>query len=125
MVKIATLLVVEDEPIIALAMEIVLTKAGFAVCMIVPSGEKAIEAAMLEKPDVILMDIRLAGEIDGIEAACKIREHSDTPIIFMTGYQDKTTRARAQALSPLAFLEKPVKLQDLQSILASAGMGPP
>ncbi|HET7839100.1 MAG TPA: response regulator, partial [Rectinemataceae bacterium] len=62
---------------------------------------------------------------DGIEAAQRIRESADIPIIFMTGYQDKGTRERARALEPLAFLEKPVRLGDLQSILRSVQTGSP
>jgi DNA-binding NarL/FixJ family response regulator len=113
------LLIVEDEAILALAIEKLLTNASYTVCGKIASGERAIEAVRLVKPDIILMDIRLAGQLDGIDAAYKIRDFSETPIIFMTGYQDNATRERAIALRPRAFLTKPVGLYDLKPILDS------
>lgn len=111
------LLLVEDEAILALAIERLLTKASYRVCRRVASGEQAIEAAREENPDFILMDIRLAGQLDGIETALRIRDFSQVPIVFMTGYQDDATRKRAMMLSPRAFLTKPVGLYDLKPLL--------
>ncbi len=71
------------------------------------------------KPDVILMDINLVGEIDGIEAAVEISKKSNIPIIFMTGYDEPNIFERAQKINPVAYLIKPVEIWDLKPILES------
>ena len=119
MTKPLRFLVVEDEILIAMGLELELKKAGFAVCKRVTSGEEAIIAAGQEHPDVILMDIRLAGALDGIEAAQQIQSVSPTPIIFMTGYSDKDEIERAQQQQPLGLFIKPIRIQDIQSVVAS------
>ena len=113
-------LLVEDDALIALAMEMQLKREGYSVCSRVATGEDAIVSAQSKAPDIILMDIRLAGNIDGVEASCKIREFSDVPIIFLTGYQDPATEKRAQAVNPLAYLIKPADFHILQMLLDSA-----
>ena len=119
MTKPLRFLVVEDEILIAMGLEMELKKAGFAVCKRVTSGEEAIIAAVQEHPDVILMDIRLAGKIDGFKAAQQIQSVSSIPIIFMTGYLDKEVIERAQQQHPLGLLIKPIHIQDIQSVVAS------
>ena len=111
------ILLVEDEAITAMVMEAQLRDAGFPVSRRVPSGEEAISLAAEEAFHVVLMDIRLAGQIDGIEAARRIQEIRKTPVIFMTGYQDEETRQRARELSPLAYLVKPVNDAQLATLL--------
>jgi CheY-like chemotaxis protein len=113
------ILVVEDEAITALALELGLTDAGYAVCKKVVTGEEAITSAKQEHPDVILMDIRLAGEIDGIEAAQQIRASASIPIIFMTGYPEKNLAERAEQVNPLGYFIKPINLHDLKPIIDS------
>ncbi len=113
------ILLVEDEKFIAMLMEMELEEAGFTVCRQVATGESAVEAAEEENPHAILMDIRLAGELDGVDASMKIRAFSQVPIIFMTGYQDESTRERAKAVDPLAYLIKPVDIQELIGLLNS------
>ena len=111
------ILLVEDDLLIALSMEMELRDAGYSVPKRVATGEKAVLAAREESPDVILMDIRLAGDIDGVDAALGIREFSDVPIIFMTGYQDDGTEERARAVNPLAYLIKPAGLREIRDLL--------
>ena len=115
------ILMAEDEVITAMVMEAELRDAGFPVSRRVVSGEEAVSLAAEEAFHVVLMDIRLAGQIDGIEAARRIQEIRKTPVIFMTGYQDEETRRRAQAVSPIAYLVKPVNGAQLATLLSEVG----
>ena len=92
---------------------------GFLVCGNFTTGEEAIEFVQNAKPDVILMDINLVGEIDGIEAAEKITEKLNIPIIFMTGYVESEIYKRAQKTKPVAYLTKPVEIWNLKPIFES------
>ena len=114
-----SILMVEDDYLISMGLTAELKASGYSVCGRVATGEAAVEAVAKEKPDVILMDIRLAGKIDGIEAAEKIREFSDASLLFLTGYQDSATETRARRLKPLAYLIKPVNMNTLRNILDS------
>lgn len=111
------ILLVEDEILTAIAMEIELKQAGYDVCRRVATGEDAVMVARQESPDLILMDIRLAGELDGIEAAQQIQASSSIPIIFMTGYPDEEIEERARKLNPLGYFLKPVRLPGLQPLI--------
>lgn len=113
-----TLLVVEDEVLVAMALERDLRIAGFEVLGRAATGEGAIQFAADRGPDIILMDIRLAGEMDGVEAARIIKSRNDVSIIFMTGYSDADSRTRASAVKPLAYLNKPVEPRTLLRILS-------
>lgn len=108
------ILLVEDEMFIAICLEMELKDAGYDVCRRVATGEEAVTAAAAQPPDVILMDIRLAGEMDGIEAARQIQTHRDIPIIFMTGYSDAAIEGRAKQLAPLHYFLKPIEVSMLQ-----------
>ena len=101
------ILIVEDESIIALYVKRSLLEAGYEVVAIVASGEEAVESAATYQPDLILMDIRLRGSIDGIEAARQIGEQSDVPIVFLTAHPDRDTLNRAKATDPFGYLIKP------------------
>ena len=96
----ARILVVEDEPVVALDISTMLLGMGFEVLPPVSTGRLAVEAAREYKPDLILMDIALPGGIDGIEAAVAIRARDDIPIIYMTANADPATVERA-ASAPL------------------------
>lgn len=111
------LLIVEDEVLTARLMEVKLSKAGFDVVDPVSSGEDAIESVKANKPDVVLMDINLMGEIDGIEAARKIQKNNDTKIIFITGYTSDTIKKRAMAINPYNYLVKPLEMEHLKELL--------
>lgn len=113
-------LLVEDEAITALAMNMALENMGYATCESVATGRKALERLPLDKPDVILMDINLTGDMDGIETAQKIRSLVPTPIIFISGYSSNELMARAKAIDPVAIFVKPVRPQELQAAIDSA-----
>ncbi len=113
------ILIVEDEVMIAMCLEMELKRVGYDVCQRVATGEEAVVVAEQASPDVILMDIRLAGEIDGIEAAQQIQACSSIPIIFMTGYPDKAVEERAKQLNPLGYFVKPLRLQRIQPLIDS------
>jgi two-component system, response regulator PdtaR len=111
------ILLAEDEALIALALSMELNNAGYKVCEKVNTGEAAIEGAKKKIADVLLLDIRLAGKLDGIQAARKIRQFSNVPIIFMSGYHNIDKYELSKSVNPLAYLIKPVNVQDLQPIL--------
>ena len=110
-------LIVEDERLIALDLQRRLTQLGYTVVGNVASGAQAIMAVDQLQPDLVLMDIRLQGEMDGIEAALRIQIDRPTPIVYLTAYVDDSTIQRAQATSPWGFLRKPFQVRDLQAIL--------
>lgn len=111
------ILLVDDEVIAAMMLQTELKKHGMTNTRYVTTGEKAILSAREFPPDLILMDIRLAGQIDGIEAAREIKTTLDVPILFMTGYDDRETRDRAERIQPLAFLVKPLNFMTILEIL--------
>ncbi len=111
------ILIAEDEVIVAQWMKIELEDIGYEVLEYVTTGEKAIESALENKPDIILLDVNLIGKIDGIEAAEKITDTLNIPIIFMTGYNESSIYERAQKINPVAYLEKPVEIYDIKPIL--------
>ncbi len=115
-----SILIVEDEVLTAMLLETELKKAGYTVCQQVVTGEEAVSVAQQDSPDIILMDIRLAGEIDGIEATRQIQAFAAIPVIFMTGYPDQETMNRARALHPAAYFMKPVLVAELIAAIESA-----
>ncbi len=105
------ILIVEDEALSAMLLSRQLQSFGYQICAAVATGEKAISACQEKKIDLVLMDIRLAGAMDGIEAAEHIRKISKDkllPIIFMTGYQDNAIRNQAMHVKPIEYLIKPI-----------------
>jgi CheY-like chemotaxis protein len=111
------LLIVEDEAVTASIIREIFESAGFGISGLVPTGEKAVEMALLHKPDMIIMDIQLAGDMDGIEALVEIRKSLDVPVIFMTGYEDAKIMKMAMDLNPVAYLVKPIVFRNMISIL--------
>jgi CheY-like chemotaxis protein len=112
-----TIMIVEDESILAMLVEMKLKRKGFSVLEPVATGEDAITVADKNKPDVIIMDIRLAGVIDGIEASEKICKKYNCSIVFTTGYSDDAIHKKALALKPLAYLTKPYEINQLVSLI--------
>jgi CheY-like chemotaxis protein len=110
-------LIVEDERLIARAVERQLRGLGYSVVALVSTGEEAIHQAIENRPHIVLMDIRLRGQMDGIEAVATIRKHLNVKIIYMSAYIDKATMLRAQATQPDAFLHKPFTSLSLQKAL--------
>jgi len=100
-------LVVEDDHIVSMDIEHTLTEAGFAVVGIAASAAQALALARAERPDLALMDIRLLGQRDGIDAAMDIFNETGIRCIFATAHCDAATRDRAQAAQPLGWLSKP------------------
>ena len=113
-------LIVEDEVIVALEIQHYLEHLGYEVIDNVTTGEDAISKANELKPDLILMDIRLEEEMDGIEAACQIREQRDVPIVFLTAYGDNETLERAHKASPGGYLLKPFDSRSLHMTIEIA-----
>lgn len=101
------ILVVEDEYLVAMMMENDLDEAGFNIVGIANSAEKAVAMALTEKPDFIIMDIRLIGERDGIDAALEIFTKTGIRCLFATAHGDAQSKTRAAAASPLGWLQKP------------------
>lgn len=114
------ILLVEDEIINAMLLSEQLESIGYAVANHVTTGENAITSVKRCPPNIILMDIGLAGEIDGIEAAAVIKTESDIPIVFITGYDDQTIRERAEKLKPCGYLLKPFEIDELKIIIDSS-----
>jgi len=108
-------LIVEDELIIALMLEQMTVQLNHKVVDKVVTGRAAIDRALALCPDVILMDIRLQDNIDGIEAVEKIHEHIDSSIIYITGNTDQRLKDRIQKTSYVDFLAKPINKSQLEN----------
>jgi PAS domain S-box-containing protein len=115
-----TILVVEDEGIVAKDLQKRLLKLSYHVPAIAASGEEAIQIAKTINPDLILMDIRLKGNIDGIEAAKEIQAYVDIPIIYLTAYADDNTLKRARLTEPFGYVLKPFKEKELHATIEIA-----
>lgn len=112
------ILIVEDDMIIAANISLQLSNLGYEVTGLVTRGEEAIIHGKDNKPDIILMDINLKGNLDGIAAASIIQETHNIPIIYLTANSDEPTFARAKSTHPYAFISKPFSNLDLQRTIA-------
>jgi DNA-binding NarL/FixJ family response regulator len=95
-------LIVEDDYLQAEALQVVLDDRGYIVCAVAKTAEEALFSAKAKKPDIVLMDVRLNGHLDGIDAAALISRTCDCGIVFVTGFADEPTRARIRAVTPHA-----------------------
>jgi signal transduction histidine kinase len=111
----ARIMVVEDEGIVAWHLAQRLQEMGHIVPAVVSSGREAVRQATTIQPDLILMDIHLQGEMDGIEAAAQIRAHCDIPIVYLTAYADEATLDRAKITGPFGYLLKPFEERELHA----------
>ena len=111
--KASSILIVEDEFVIAKDVETSLKNVGYMVCAIVPSGEEAMAKIEKEKPDLVLMDIILKGAIDGIEAARQIEFQFKIPIVYLTAYTDDNTFKRAKITNLYGYIIKPFNDREL------------
>ena len=109
------ILVVEDEELIGQDIKILLEDLGYEVPYLVPSGEEAISKAEESKADLVLMDIMLEGEIDGIEAAHKINNEYGIPVIYLTAYRSEEILERAKLTEPYAYIVKPFEERELRT----------
>ena len=116
----ATILIVDDEIIIARELESRLTNLGYEVPGIAASGKEAIRLVEATDPDLVLMDIVLKGDMDGIEAAAKIRQRRSVPVIYLTAYTDETTLQRARITEPFAYVVKPFSERELRANIEMA-----
>lgn len=114
------ILVVEDESIVSKDIQHSLKKIGYNVVGAASTGDKAIELARSEKPDIVLMDIMLKGTMNGIEAADIIKKEMAIPVIFLTAYADESTLAKAKISEPYGYILKPFKEIDLQTSVEMA-----
>jgi PAS domain S-box-containing protein len=114
------ILIVEDEAIVAADLETTLQKLGFTVVATAATGEKAVENAETTKPDLVLMDIRLKGEMDGIDAAEQITAQFNIPVIYLTAYADETTLERAKTTMPFGYILKPFQENDIRAAVEVA-----
>jgi len=111
------ILIVEDEAIVADEIKARLLNLGYEVTGMAMTGEDAVKKAFEVYPDLILMDIRLKGEVDGIKAASMIRERMDVPIVYLTAYADDETLRRAKVSEPFGYIMKPFQERDLHSTI--------
>ncbi|HDJ23517.1 MAG: response regulator [Candidatus Aminicenantes bacterium] len=111
------ILIVEDESIVALDIASLVKEMGYEVCGLVYSGEEALKVAERTSPDIILLDIGLPGEVDGLTVAEQLKEKHQVAIVFLTGYTDETIETRLRSLQPLGILTKPVDDIAMKEIL--------
>jgi diguanylate cyclase (GGDEF)-like protein len=115
-----SILLVEDEGIIARDVAETLTRLGYVVTGIASEGAQAVSLAQKIEPDLVVMDVSLRGDIDGIQAARQIQERSPVPIIFLTGHTDEETLHRAVLTGPLGYLIKPFQETELHCAIEVA-----
>ncbi len=118
--KKAKILVVEDQNIVALNIRNKLKNLGYTVPATAATGEEAIRKAELTNADLVLMDIMLKGDMDGISAAQEIKSHLGIPILYLTAYTDEETLGRAKMTEPAGYISKPFKEEDLHSNIEMA-----
>lgn len=120
MVEQTRILIVEDEAIIAMDLHETLSEAGYVVIAALPSGEEALALCALERPDLVLMDVRLQGTINGIETAQQLRDRYAIPSVLLTAHYDSETLAASQRAGIFAYLIKPFDQRELCATLATA-----
>lgn len=110
-------LIVEDEPILGLEISEDLQKAGYEVLPVIPDGDRVLTEVMSAKPDVIVMDIKIFGFRDGIDAAKRLRPLVTTPIVYLTSKPYDEVKERVKTTAPAWYLEKPYDVRRLLSTL--------
>lgn len=111
------ILVAEDEFIIARSIQDSLKRLGYAVISVVSTGEEAVESALRLRPDLVLMDIRLKGTIDGVQAAQRIQTGLNIPVVYLTAHSDPETLKRVVHSQAYGFLTKPFSDQSIKEAL--------
>ncbi len=114
------ILIVEDEPVIATALKQRLVALGYEVCGMALAGEEAIELAGRTSPDLVLMDIRLEGDMEGTDAAASIRSSFKVPIVFVTAHADEEILQKAKQSDPFGYLVKPYSRRELRTTIEVA-----
>ena len=116
----AQILIVEDERIVAQDIRVTLVNLGYSVAAVVSSGEAAIEKAEELRPDLVLMDIVLREDMDGIQAAEQIRTRFDIPVVYLTAYADEKRLERAKLTQPFGYVLKPFNDRELHTNIEMA-----
>jgi PAS domain S-box-containing protein len=116
----AKILIVEDENIVAFNIQNRLEGLGYTVVAVISSGEAAFQAVVENRPDLVLMDIKLKGLVDGIEAAEQIRRTLQIPVVYLTAYRDEKTINRAKLTEPYGYILKPFEARDLGTTIEMA-----
>jgi len=116
----AKILIVEDEIIVASNIKLNLEQYQYEVPAMAAAGDEAIKKTLELRPDLVLMDIKIRGNMDGIDAAREIRKQMDVPIVFMTAYTDPGTFERAKQTEPAGYILKPFETRDLRSVIEMA-----
>jgi two-component system, response regulator PdtaR len=114
------ILVIEDDLLIATQVEITLAEAGFEVVGVAPTGEEALELAAKDPPDLAVVDIRLAGDRDGVDTALELFRSHGVRCIFASAYSDGEARQRAAPAVPLGWLQKPYSMASLTEMVRTA-----
>src|SRR5512139_4343433 len=120
LMKKASILIVEDEYIVARDIAARVERQGYRVAEIVASGEDAVTQAGVTRPDLVLMDIKLSGPMDGVEAAEKIRASHDIPVVYLTAFADERTLERAKVTDAFGYLLKPFEERELHITIEMA-----
>ena len=118
--KTEKILLVEDEGVVALDIEQRLTQLGYVVVGIADTGAAALTLARAEQPDLVLMDIRIRGDLDGIDLARELASRHELPVVFLTGNADEATLRRALEAEPYGYVLKPFELRTLEAVIATA-----
>lgn len=113
-------MVVEDERIVAKDLEMTLRRLGYEVCLTASSGEAAVELVESNRPDLVLMDVRLRGGMDGVEAARLIQFRHDLPVVYLTAFADEVTLRRSLETQPYGYLVKPFQEKELHTTIETA-----
>ncbi|MBK7927056.1 MAG: sigma 54-interacting transcriptional regulator [Bryobacterales bacterium] len=116
----ARIMVVEDERITAEDLRDILTQTGYEVTAAVASGEEALRRAEADRPDLVLMDIRIEGGLDGLETARLLRQRLDIPVVYLTAHADDETLAAAKLSEPLGYIVKPFQEPELHATIEVA-----
>lgn len=114
------ILIVEDDMILSMVLERMIGKLGHEVVDKKITGKAAIETAQELQPDLILMDIQLKDDVDGVEAMQEIRKTSSVPVIYITGNSDQYNLRRAKQTNFVDYLVKPIQMSDLEKSIAKA-----
>ncbi len=114
------ILIVEDEGIVALDLKQMVEQMGYTVSAVARSGETAVEQATALRPDLILMDIRLKGEMDGVDATETIHKMLDVPVVYVTAFVDRPTLQRARSTQPQGYVFKPLDPRELRFVIEQA-----
>jgi CheY-like chemotaxis protein len=114
------ILVVEDEAIIAMDIQNILKKIGYSSAEVVHSGEESIEKVAEGRPHLVLMDIKLKGNLDGIQAAHQISQKYNVPVVYITAYGDENTLKRVDGTGRFGYITKPFEETELQTTIQGA-----